>query len=111
MKSFKKISMFLFILFAGNVVFAQNNMKSPVSFKLKNGLTVIVAQNVGLGKIYSRLTMENAAANDQNIVAKVLDGYLASKAARYNQKTSERQAENDAVKVTMGFNEANTATN
>ena len=61
MKSIQKLSILLVALFSFNAAMAQSIMKAPVRYKLKNGVTLIVAQNVGSGKIFSRLTVENQA--------------------------------------------------
>ncbi|KQC00448.1 hypothetical protein AQF98_13300 [Pedobacter sp. Hv1] len=83
-------------------------MKEPVSFKLKNGLTVVVAQNVGLGKIYSRLTIENQTDDSQKVAAQILENFLNSKATKFNEGMLENGK--PVARVSMTFNEANAAT-
>jgi len=109
MKSIKSFSILIITLLSINVAFAQNAMKAPVRFKLKNGVTVIVAQNNGLGKIYSRLTIENQNCESQKIVAQVLENYLNNKASKFND--SMMAVGSTSSKVTFSCNEANTATN
>jgi predicted Zn-dependent peptidase len=109
MKSIKTFSILIITLLSINIAFAQNSMKAPVRFKLKNGVTVIVAQNVGLGKVYSRLTIENQSNESTTIVAQVLENYLNNKASKFNSSMADAGAPNS--KVTLSYNEANTATN
>lgn len=109
MKTITKITVLFIALLSFNVAFAQNAMKAPVRFKLKNGITVIVAQNNGLGKIYSRLTIENQSNETQKVVAQVLENYLNNKANKFNSSMAE--AGTPSSKVTFSYNEANTATN
>jgi len=47
------------------VQFAQaQRMKDPVSFKLKNGLNVIIAENSGMGKVYASFKTEGGILNE-----------------------------------------------
>lgn len=108
MKFTAKISILILSLFAFNAAFAQR-MKEPVSFKLKNGITVIVAQNVGLGKVYSRLTIENKSTEEQRNVAQIFESFLNGKASVYNQNVDKQ---NSVVpQVSLSVDEANTTTN
>lgn len=108
MKFTAKISILILSLFAFNAAFAQR-MKEPVSFKLKNGLTVIVAQNVGLGKVYSRLTIENKSTEEQRNVAQIFESFLNGKANAFNQNVDK---DNTIVpQVSLTVDEANTTTN
>ncbi|RZL50354.1 MAG: insulinase family protein [Pedobacter sp.] len=102
MKKFQTLSILLITFLAVNVALAQNNLKAPVRYKLKNGVTLIVAQNVGSGKIYSRLTVENQADDSSNIFAQLLENYMSNKAKAFN--------ETNPSQVTLNYNEANTAT-
>lgn len=86
----KKITKMMLILLAmgwTNVVVAQSKMKAPERFKLKNGLTFIIAENEGLGKIYSRITVENEISEDQKIYAQVLDAFLTKQASLFNENS------------------------
>ncbi len=109
MNKIHRLSILLIALFSFNTSFAQSPMKEPVSFKLKNGLTVVVAQNVGLGKIYSRLTIENQTDDSQKVAAQVLENFLSNKATKFNEGMLENGK--PVARVTMTFNEANAATN
>ncbi|WP_199140390.1 insulinase family protein [Pedobacter sp. ASV12] len=107
MKFTTKITFIILSLFFFNAAFAQNP-KAPVSFKLKNGVTVIVAQNAGMGKIYSRLTIENQNATEQKNVAQVFESFLNKRANAFQGSTN---SEGIAPKVSLSVDEANTATN
>lgn len=107
MKFTIKIAFIILSLFTFNTAFAQN-MKAPVSFKLKNGVTVIVAQNAGMGKIYSRLTIEHPQGVPQHRAAKAFEGFLNSKANTYQNNTVDGS---ETPKVSLALAEANTATN
>lgn len=109
MKTVTKI-LILFIAFLSiNVAFSQNLMKAPIHYKLKNGLNVVVAQNTGLGKIYSRLLIENETKESNSILAQVLETYLNNKANSFNELMAGNN--NNISKITMSIKEANTATN
>lgn len=107
MKFTTKISILILSLFASHAALAQR-MKEPVSFKLKNGLTVIVAQHDGLGKVYSRLTIENKGAEGQKNAAQVFESYLNGKANTFNQNVSKSNTITPQVSLTV--DEANTST-
>jgi len=109
MNKIHKLSILLIALFSFNTSFAQSPMKEPVSFKLKNGLTVVVSQNVGLGKIYSRLTIENHTDDSQKVAAQILANFLNNKANKFNEGMLENGK--PVSTVSMSFNEANAATN
>lgn len=109
MKSIQKLSFLLITLFSFNAALAQSTMKAPVRYKLKNGVTLIVAQNVGLGKIYSRLTVENQANEEETIYAQILENYMNNRAHKFNEFMTENGK--SSSNVTMSYNEANTATN
>jgi len=56
----KNLLIILISLFAFNNIRAQGIMKDPVSFKLKNGIEVIVAENSGMAKIMASVKIEGA---------------------------------------------------
>ncbi|MEQ7800999.1 hypothetical protein ABDJ41_14435 [Pedobacter sp. ASV1-7] len=58
MKNLKNISIAIALLLSVQFSFAQSVMKEPVSYKLKNGMTVIVAENSGTQKVFSVLSFE-----------------------------------------------------
>lgn len=94
-------------IFASHAALAQR-MKAPVSFKLKNGLTVIVAQNAGLGKVYSRLTIENKGPEAQRSTAQLFESYFNGRANSFNQNVSNSNVVTPHVSLTV--DEANTST-
>ena len=108
MKSYSKLVILLITLFSFNAALAQSTMKAPVRYKLKNGITLIVAQNAGSGKIYSRLTVENQAATNETIYAQVLENYMNQQATKFNELML---VNGETTKITMNYNEGNTATN
>jgi predicted Zn-dependent peptidase len=109
MKRVTKILILFIASLSINVAFAQNSMKAPIRYKLKNGLNIVVAQNTGLGKIYSRLTIENEAKESNSILAQILETYLNNKANSFNELMAGN--DNNISKITMSLKEANTATN
>lgn len=66
MRAIKKLCLLTLALFAALYTQAQSGMMDPVSFKLKNGMTVIVAQNQQAAKVYSKFTVEGADLNQQH---------------------------------------------
>lgn len=72
MKTVKTIFAFLPLLFAAVYTNAQSGMMEPVGFKLKNGISVIVAENSNAPKIYSKFTVEDEQGN-QNYTAGVTE--------------------------------------
>lgn len=61
----KKLLIILISLFAFNNIQAQGIMKDPVSFKLKNGIEVIVAENGGMAKVMASVKIEGAQLNSK----------------------------------------------
>jgi|GEM_PF-2317261 len=107
MKFFTTIISTLLIIFTINIAVAQNNMKAPVRFKLKNGVTLIVAQNAGMGKVYARLTVENEATALNNDTATLITNVLAQKAIEFNKMAYPLNGE--VAPMNLQFAEANTA--
>ena len=61
MISLKKLLTTAALLVAVQFSYAQlSGMKSPVSYRLKNGMTVIVAENLGTKKVFANLSFEGA---------------------------------------------------
>lgn len=107
MKFTTKITFVILSLFTVKATFAQSP-KAPVSFQLKNGLTVIVAQNAGMGKIYSRLTIDHQNANERKNVAQVFESFLNKSATAFQGSTD---TEGIVPKVRLSVDEANIAAN
>lgn len=107
MKSLKNITLIFLLMVAANVAFAQK-MKEPVRLKLKNGVTLIVAQNEGFNKVYARVTIENqnvAEANDLELFR----SFLEKKTIDFN---SNADKDKEVVPhVDLSVSEANTASN
>lgn len=60
MKNLKSISTAIALLVSVQFSYAQSVMKAPVGYKLKNGMTVIVAENQETQKVYALLSFESA---------------------------------------------------
>ncbi|WEK19205.1 MAG: insulinase family protein [Candidatus Pedobacter colombiensis] len=80
MRITKKLFITTIALFTIQFAQAQSfTMGSPISFKLSNGMTVIVAENSGTNKIYSSFTVneetadKNHKAGAQNILNEMLN--------------------------------------
>ncbi|RZJ81636.1 MAG: hypothetical protein EOO47_03560 [Flavobacterium sp.] len=108
MKLFTKITTLLITFLSLNVAVAQQNMKNPVRFKLKNGVTLIVAQNQGMGKVYSRLTVENDEISTNSEESTFLNNLLQQKAKEFNKMAYPLNGE--VLPVSLQVSEANTAT-
>ncbi|QNK63464.1 insulinase family protein [Pedobacter sp. PAMC26386] len=63
MKTVKTIFALMIILFAAQYTKAQTGLMSPVSFKLKNGTSVIIAENQVAEKVYTKFTTEDQEGN------------------------------------------------
>lgn len=107
MKTIQKLSLLIITLFTFNAAQAQSTMKAPVRFQQKNGITVIVAQNAGSGKIYARLTIENETEQGKDIYTSIIEKYMNIRAEKFNALFAENLA---SAKITMNAKEANTAT-
>ena len=105
-----KTTLAVLMMFTCNLAFSQQALKNPVSFKLKNGLNVLVAQNVGFGKIFARLTIENPNDKSEQVMAQLFENYLASKASRFNDTIVKNVDGTEPAKVSMSFKEMNSAT-
>lgn len=107
MKFFTTTIAILITIFTLNTAVAQNNMKAPVRFKLKNGVTLIVAPNQGMGKVYAKLTVENDAVLLPNDATVLINNLLAKKATDFNK--TAHPINNEIAPVSLQFAEANTA--
>ncbi|MNL32863.1 hypothetical protein D3C87_1547410 [compost metagenome] len=65
----KNLLFIIIALFTFSNIQAQGIMKDPVSFKLKNGVEVIVAENDGMGKVLASVKIEGTQLNVKNSVA------------------------------------------
>jgi predicted Zn-dependent peptidase len=77
MKSLKNLIIIAVLTLGTQIVNAQSSgMKNPVSFKLKNGLTVIIAENQDAKKVYANLTSETEQTDHKAGVPEVLNAML-----------------------------------
>lgn len=70
-------------------------MKEPVSFKLKNGLTVIVAENKNVTKVHSSLTSDlvnDKQAGVQHILTAMLNHATGNSGINYNENGANLMA-------------------
>lgn len=83
MKTLKTIFALIIILFAAQYTKAQSGMMNPVSFKLKNGVSVIVAENQDAPKVYTKFTFEDEQGNNHYAagVTEILNAMLNEVAA------------------------------
>lgn len=77
MKKIKALIIISITILSVQLTRAQSGtMKAPISFKLKSGLTVIVAENLSANKIYASLTCEEKTNNIKAGVYEVLNAML-----------------------------------
>lgn len=72
-----------------------SSMKEPVSFKLKNGLTVIVAENKNVTKVHSSLTndlVNDKQAGVQHILTAMLNHGTGNSGINYNENGGHMMA-------------------
>lgn len=72
----KKIFAMIICLLAVQFVQAQVTMKDPVSFKLRNGIEVVVAENSAMSKVFAQLKIEGAVAEEDAQLASTLGDVL-----------------------------------
>lgn len=84
---------------------AQSQLKDPVSFKLKNGLTVVVAENNGASKVFSSFTYEADLMDEVNKTGakEVLTAILNSTAAEHANQVSFTENGGNINAVTSDF--------
>ncbi|NQX37475.1 hypothetical protein SAMN05421820_103541 [Pedobacter steynii] len=100
----KNLLIILISLFAFNNIQAQGIMKDPVSFKLKNGVEVIVAENNGMGKILASVKMEGGQLASNTKVT------MADKGKDFGPKVSFSTDEASVAADTEDFENAFLAT-
>ncbi|HWW40926.1 hypothetical protein [Pedobacter sp.] len=97
MRTIKNLFLIVISLFAAQFAHAQTgSMKDPVSFKLKNGLTIIVAQNTGISKVYANFKSEDDAVKEaeQEGLQNLVTGLFNSSEKETNGKINEAKAYN-----------------
>lgn len=89
MKTLKNILTATALLVTTQFGFAQS-MKAPVSYQLKNGMTVIVAENSGTQKVFSNLSFEGEQqyTPENATVKEVLNTILTQQLPALNQGLS-----------------------
>ena len=75
------------MLMASGEAIAQSSMKNPVSYHLKNGITLIVAENTGFGKIYASVESESHVSNANYSAFDQLDEHLNLNAKKQLSET------------------------
>lgn len=72
----KNLIVIIIALFTFNNIQAQGIMKDPVSFKLKNGVEVIVAENSGMGKVLAAVKVEGTQLGTNEVLTNGLENML-----------------------------------
>lgn len=92
MKSLKNLFVIALLLVSAQFTKAQSAaMKDPVSFKLKNGLTVVLAENTGTQKVYATLNSEaeqisSAKAGTQEVLSMMLNNTSGLNGLSFDEK-------------------------
>ncbi|NQX37477.1 Peptidase M16 inactive domain-containing protein [Pedobacter steynii] len=96
-------------VFAFGNIEAQVTMKDPVSFKLKNGIEVVVAENIGMGKVFASVKIEGEDLNTNAAVSEVLTKLLTEGASAKGKVAFANSLKEIAPKVSVTADEANVA--
>lgn len=96
-------------VFAFSNIEAQVTMKDPVSFKLKNGIEVVVAENIGMGKVYASVKIEGEMPESNAAVAEALTNILTERASAKGKVVFANRLKEVAPKVSVKTDEANVA--
>lgn len=96
-------------VFAFGKIDAQVTMKDPVSFKLKNGIEVVVAENIGMGKVFASVKIEGETLDTNAAVTEVLTNILAEGASAKSKVVFANSLKEIAPKVSVTADEANVA--
>lgn len=105
----KKLFIATIALFSTQFVQAQSSaMKNPVSFKLSNGMTIIVAENTGTDKIYSSFSIDNEAPNqsDNAGVQNILNAMLNETASEVQTGVSFDDNGGNLASLATDFNKS-----
>lgn len=105
----KKIIVLALVILAFSNVKAQRIMKDPVSFKLKNGIEVIVAENSGMGKVYANLKIEGDQDESKKEVSTLLGHMLTEGTSNKIKTTFENNGKEIKPKVSLNSEEGNVA--
>lgn len=96
-------------VFTFSSIEAQVTMKDPVSFKLKNGVEVVVAENIGMGKVFASVKIEGEALDSNAAVSEVLTKILTEGASVKGKAVFANSLKEIAPKVSVTADEANVA--
>lgn len=96
-------------VFAFSNIDAQVTMKDPVSFKLKNGIEVVVAENIGMGKVFASVKIEGEDLDSSVAVSEVLTNILTEGAGAKGKVVFANSLKEIAPKVSVTADEANVA--
>ncbi|MNR21297.1 Peptidase M16 inactive domain protein [compost metagenome] len=96
-------------VFAFNSIQAQVTMKDPVSFKLKNGIEVVVAENSGMGKVFASVKIEGEPISTNTAVSEVLTNLLTEGAIHKSKVAFANNGKDIAPKVNITAEEGNVA--
>lgn len=105
----------LFIIMIGVLAFqyaqAQGTMKDPVSFRLKNGINVVIAENAGMGKVYASIKIEGEPVQEGNKagVHTILGNLLNDNAINKNKAAFENNGKEVLPKMSINSSEGNLA--
>lgn len=109
MITIKKVLIMMIGIFAFGNSEAQGTMKDPVSFKLKNGIEVVVAENTGMGKVYASVKIEGETPESNAAVADALTNILTESASAKGKVVFADNLKQIAPKVSVKADEANVA--
>ncbi|NTE00604.1 insulinase family protein [Agrobacterium tumefaciens] len=101
MNTIKKIVLFSFIIFSAFASNAQNGMREPINYSLKNGMKIIVSENEKSQGAFSSFTLNtNAFQNKKDGIVELLNATLNESIAKNDQilfkDNSGRLATNNA---------------
>ena len=109
MITIKKVLIVMIGVFAFSSIEAQVTMKDPVSFKLKNGIEVVVAENIGMGKVFASVKIEGEALDSNAAISEVLTKILTEGAKAKGKVAFANSLKEIAPKVSVTADEANVA--
>lgn len=111
MTTLKKVLILAIGIFAFQNTQAQGVMKDPVSFTLKNGINVVVAENSGMGKVFAGIKIEGEAVKGASLkgITAVLGKMLNENANHNNTAAFENSGKLKLPKVSLGAEEGNLA--
>lgn len=96
-------------VFAFGNIEAQVTMKDPVSFKLKNGIEVVVAENIGMGKVFASVKIEGEDLDSNGAVSGVLTNILTEGTSVRSKAVFAGSQKEIAPKISVTADEANVA--